>query len=436
MKKYISTAVFLGCFCFTADVLAYCGITFAYDQILSVPQSFCVYGPYNQGAVICQVDSPNTAAGCMHVYWNTSNHSIQTFTYTPGTHEIHFDIGYSTSQPWVSAAPFAQSPQGTYLSQYYSSPSSRKTMPSNTDWAFACSHIQVSDPSIVMTNAVTNETCSGPLPPTPLGFPLDKDCNGVACTPYTAEVSSVMDHSMTSPYVKDGVTRAFSGEEGHVDNGCWCYSTNSSCDSGNYTSCAVVGFEKSGGESFLEDSNGNKAINYPGGSYGHNDTFLFYDGHPGYDYPASPSTDIIVSPANGTLCVATSATQQPYPIDVWRENTHCPYATEGGTTWADSGLTAYHTFYIIHKGLYINGSTNDYMTVFLHSDDLESSIRADIEQNGYAQVTKGEHIAQVGDVGASGAYHMHLEVYKKNGTNWDRVDPYGDGTNNILWEHN
>ena len=76
------------------------------------------------------------------------------------------------------------------------------------------------------------------------------------------------------------------------------------------------------------------------------------------------------------------------------------------------------------------------MTVFLHSNDLESTVRGDIQQYGYAQVSRNDHIAEVGDVGSPGAYHVHFEVYKKNGENWDRVDPYGNGTNNILWEQN
>ncbi len=246
---------------------------------------------------------------------------------------------------------------------------------------------------------------------TPLSFPLS------GYTAYTAEVSSVMDHSMTTPYTKDGTVLAFNGEEGNVDNGCWCYSTNSACNSSNYTSCTVAGFMKEGSGNFLVG-----IINY-------NDTYLYYDGHPGYDYPMTSGT-YIYAPANGTLCVATSVTQQPQPSDVWRDTGHCPLSTAGSTTWS-----GYHTFYIIHEGLYINGSTNDYMTVFLHSNDLESTVRANVEQYGYDQVTKNQHVANVGSVG-SGANHMHIEVYKKNGENWDRVDPYGDGTSNILWEQN
>lgn len=241
---------------------------------------------------------------------------------------------------------------------------------------------------------------------TPFSFPF------VGYTAYDASVSAVMDHSMTTPYSENDTVLAFNGEEGIKSNGynlgCYANSSNIPFDMGiNYVGTTSTG-----------------------GSY-----YLCYDGHPGYDYPATSGTDID-APADGTLCVATSTTQQPYPVNVWRDTTKCPLASiPGGETWS-----GYHTFYIIHEGLCINGSTNDYMTVFLHSADLESSVRSYVEQDGYAQVTRSQHIAEVGGYGPNGPtdypYHMHFEVYKKNGENWDRVDPYGDGTSNVLWEQN
>lgn len=245
---------------------------------------------------------------------------------------------------------------------------------------------------------------------TPLSFPLDTECSGIPCTPYTAPVSSVMDQTTLGTGAiygagEDSEVETFEGEIGDV---------------GPYAGSTC--YRKSDNTAF------GISFNYVGTTGTGGVYYLCYDAHPGYDYPATSETDIN-APADGTLCVATSVTQQPYPVDVWRDTAHCPYSTAGSTSWS-----GYHTFYIIHEGLYINGSVNDYMTVFLHSDDLGSSVRSDIEQYGYATVTKNQHIAESGDVGASGSYHMHLEVYKKNGGNWDRVDPYGDGINNILWE--
>jgi murein DD-endopeptidase MepM/ murein hydrolase activator NlpD len=76
------------------------------------------------------------------------------------------------------------------------------------------------------------------------------------------------------------------------------------------------------------------------------------------------------------------------------------------------------------------------MTVFLHSNNLENTVVwSTIASQGYVIVTRGQYIADVGSVGAGTANHMHLEVYKKVSGAWTRVDPYGDGTNNVLWQH-
>lgn len=243
---------------------------------------------------------------------------------------------------------------------------------------------------------------------TPLRFPLND------YTAYTAPVSSAMDQSTlgngaTYAAGEDNIVETFEGEIGDIGpySGSTCYR--------NFDNTAF-------GVSFNYVGTGNT-----GGSH-----YLCYDAHPGYDYPATLGT-YIHAPTDGTLCVATTQTAQQNPSDVWRNTSKCPLPSEVNTRWLNSG--GYNTFYIIHEGVYVNGSINNYMTVFLHSDDLESSVRADIEQNGYAQVTEGEHIAQVGNVNTTGA-HMHFEVYKKNGSAWDRIDPYGDGTDNILWEQN
>lgn len=256
-----------------------------------------------------------------------------------------------------------------------------------------------------------------------LSFPIPYDLNGNPFTAYTAPVSSVMDHSMPNgPYSYDGVVVAFNGETG--DNQSSCY---------NPPSCSVTGYSKTGGGYFLENQNGQKVINYPGAN-GHNDTYLFYDGHPGYDYSFTQGTHI-VAPANGTLCVATTYTAARSPANVWRDTTNCPLPSIVTEQWQDTG--GFNAFYIFHSSLSINGSADDYLTVFLHNDNLESSVRTNIETDGYVTVSRNQHIAQVGDTGSSGAYHMHLEVYKKNVStgNWDRIDPYGDGTNNVLWRY-
>lgn len=239
----------------------------------------------------------------------------------------------------------------------------------------------------------------GGAPPSYLAFPIDGD------TAYTAPVSSVMDHSMPGgPYSENNTVLAFNGELGNMAHylGCYANSDSTAFDMG---------------------------INYVGTSGTGGAYYLCYDGHPGYDY-AFPENTHIHAPANGTLCVATTYTSARTPANVWRNTTECPLPSVVTERWQDSG--GFNAFYIFHTE-YINGSTSDYLTVFLHSANLESSVRTAVESNGYTTVTKNQHIANVGDVGSSGAYHMHFEVYKWNGTSWIRVDPYGDGTNNVLW---
>ncbi len=258
------------------------------------------------------------------------------------------------------------------------------------------------------------------LPPdTPFGFPLQTTCSGDPCTAYTAEVSSVMDQSTlgtgaTYESGEDGEVESFEGEIGDVGP-----YANSTC------------YAKFDSSAF------GSSITYVGTTGTGNGYYLCYNSHPGYDYPAPLQEGEridINAPESGTLCIATTATEPDDPPVLWRDTTRCPHATAGGTSWS-----GYHTFYIIHDGLQMNGVAGKYMTVFLHNDSLSSTVQSAIEQNGYAEVSKGDFIAKAGGWGPSGAnhysLHMHFEVYKWNGSSWDRVDPYGDGANNILWAH-
>lgn len=234
------------------------------------------------------------------------------------------------------------------------------------------------------------------------GFPVPQDNNNNSLTPYNAKVSAVMDHSMTTPYSKDGVVLTFNSVQGNQENLQDCYS-------------------KAGGGRF------NFGLNYVGTSNIGGKFYLCYDGHPGYDYPFTKGTPIHSATA-GILCVATSKTAYD-GSSLWRNQDYCPLSKAGGTNW-----NGYHTFYIIHKSLLFNGSVDDYMTVYLHNSDLAPSVEGVIKENGYALVMDREYVADVGKVGTTGN-HLHFETYKWNPAEvrWDRVDPYGDGVNNILW---
>ncbi|MFZ3031790.1 MAG: hypothetical protein WA082_02030 [Candidatus Moraniibacteriota bacterium] len=272
-------------------------------------------------------------------------------------------------------------------------------MPTGADPLFCSLGFLSANQKFVSANIVP----AGPAP-SYLSFPL------AGYTAYTAPVSSVMDHSMTSPYAEDNTVLAFNGERG--DRG---YGFSQGC------------YKKSGGGDF------GTGFNYVGTTGTGGKPYFCYDGHPGYDYPQVQGTDIL-APAAGKLCVATAHITQQSPANVWRNPTECGAIPSVVTeAWSDTG--GFNAFYIFHTE-YINGATNDYMTVFLHSNNLENTVVwSTVASQGYANVTRGQHIADVGSVGAGSANHIHLEVYKEVSGNWTRVDPYGDGTNNILWQH-
>lgn len=215
---------------------------------------------------------------------------------------------------------------------------------------------------------------------------------------------------MTTPYAEDDIVLAFNGERGDrsYDFNLGCYKKNDGGDFG-------VGF------------------NYVGTTGTGGKPYFCYDGHPGYDYPQASGVDIL-APAAGRLCVATTNITQQSPENVWRSPTACGDIPSVVTErWLDTD--GFNAFYIFHTE-YINGTTDDYMTVFLHSNNLENTVVwSTIASQGYVIVTRGQYIADVGSVGAGTANHMHLEVYKKVSGAWTRVDPYGDGTNNVLWQH-
>lgn len=244
---------------------------------------------------------------------------------------------------------------------------------------------------------------SGPIPPF-FSFPL------AGQSAYTAGISSVMDQSTLgtgTAYANNGSVVAFNGETGNQGpySGSTCYS-------------------KTGGGTF------GSGFAYVGTSGTGGSSYLCYDGHPGYDYPATQGT-AIYAPAAGTLCAATTTTTQA-PSTVWRNTTNCGSIPSVVTErWQTSG--GHNAFYILHGSMFVNGSTDEYMTVFLHSNNLESNVLSGIYSDGYKTITRLQEIAAVGDIGAPGAYHIHIEFYKKVSGVWNRVDPYGNGSSNILW---
>jgi hypothetical protein len=226
-----------------------------------------------------------------------------------------------------------------------------------------------------------------------LSFPL------VGYTPYNVNVGAVFDHSVPDGFhKKDGIVRAYNGEEGKCQNGAAKYEKNGSISyfEGNILikKCekigkgkGVWGYKNESGTVFL-----NGVINYPPPD---ND-FLWYDGHPGYDYSVGDG-GLVQATADGKLYKAKKD------------------SVNGG------GWIKYHTFYIDHE--------NGYSSWYLHCKNLEPAIESEIEQNGFASVYKGQVIAATGNKGVKG-YHLHFEVRKGGYDHENVIDPYKEG----LWE--
>lgn len=242
-------------------------------------------------------------------------------------------------------------------------------------------------------------------PPGFLEFPLDVLCHHEPCTPYTANIASVMDHSGTpldpinNPgrwYLTDGKVAAFTGEVGIATFGTNCspgpgYKNAENIDfivNGNYVGASCPGKKPSD-----HDPDANV----------HPRRFLNYDGHPGYDYPYDKDTPI-VAPAAGKLFKATKDTVN---------HTHNPKSK----CFDDDAWTEWHAFYIEHD--------NGYVSWFLHADrlakDIEKTIKKDLSK--FVVVTQGEVVGYVGNYTkcASVGYHLHYELRKGMD---EVVDPY------------
>ena len=244
-----------------------------------------------------------------------------------------------------------------------------------------------------------------------LAFPL------TGYTPYDAPISSIFDHSTTGGfYNKDGVIRAYNGEEANNDYYS-CY--DGPCDikghrkdaTGTPFSIPLLGGYDDGDTTDYPDSPKN---------------ILWYDGHPGYDYPATQYTDIKAA-HDGILCVASNRTSSGGSL-MWRASPYCQYARDVlSTDSEDDSWDDWHAFYIVYPN-------TGYSTWYLHAGTLSSTVEADILSQGYSTVTQGDVVAAVGNkapIGVSVGYHLHFEV-RINGET--PVDPYGNGSAYRLWE--
>ena len=204
---------------------------------------------------------------------------------------------------------------------------------------------------------------------------------------YKVRVTSVMDHSNPDRqfYRQNGEVLAFNGELG--DRKGIPYN-------GYYS---IMGYQNANGTIFLKD-----ILNY-------NDTYLWYDGHSGYDYGVE--SESVIAPADGKLYIP-----QTDPV-----NGNCNKA---------SPWQGWHTFYIDHE--------NGYSSWYLHCASLEPEIAKVVLPAGtpdyskYVNVKKGDKVATSGNYAAciTVGYHLHFEVRKDGFDHANVIDPYKED----LWK--
>jgi murein DD-endopeptidase MepM/ murein hydrolase activator NlpD len=221
-----------------------------------------------------------------------------------------------------------------------------------------------------------------------LSFPLPNQ------NPYNVTINSVFDHSMSNSFYPDGVVIAYTGEKGenNYNQSNWYI---------NFEYGDLYGFKNSTGTNYIINGN------YSGGG---EPGFLFYDGHPGFDYRTTDQSP------DGKIDVLAAADGDVVFIGCFDPLKSKP--------------TCFGTIEIDHK--------NGYKTLYIHLSKAKVIVGQSVVRN--------QVIGTSGDIGSKGAPHLHFEVRKNVNGTYIPIDPYGwEGnysdpydnlnniTNNNLW---
>ncbi len=203
-------------------------------------------------------------------------------------------------------------------------------------------------------------------------------------TPWSVVINAVFDHSMNETYTADYRVVAYTGEEGLLPEG----EKVSSSENASYVTVVkedeLYGFSNEDGDKF--QINGH----YSGGE------FLYYDGHPGYDYRTNDQNP------EGLVSV---------------------YASYGGKVILKDDGGSFGVIKIDHG--------NRYETWYMHCSEFF------VKDDAYVET--GDLIATAGDTGVSGRPHLHFEVRYDGipvdpyGWQSDTADPYTKASNKVLW---
>jgi hypothetical protein len=209
-------------------------------------------------------------------------------------------------------------------------------------------------------------------------------------THLTASINSVFDHSASMQYCADDRVVAYTGEEGRGQYG--------SDLVGNITSCgSLYGFKNAAGTAFSV-----------GGQYagGGQPQYLYYDGHPGYDYRTTDQ------------CPGGAVTED------------CPTGVRGQIRIRAAAAGTVKALNRTYGRIEIDHG-NGYETWYMHLSRFDVTV-------GEA-VAAGDYIGVAGDTGAPGNPHLHFEVRKEGvptdpyGWTGAGIDPYTRTRNTLLW---
>jgi hypothetical protein len=319
-----------------------------------------------------------------------------TITVTTNTASATFTItGPMTYFGSGTSATFTNAPIGDYKIKY--GPSCRSDLPQSQ------TETLIAGGSIVFVGTYTPGFLSN--------FPLS------GLDPCSATVSAVFDHSQTAPYHNGGTVTAYTNESGKCD----INNQNQQCRSkvnktGHFGFPNIDGipflvngnYSGGGGQCTAQACNSSKKLGSKSCS-----TFLFYEGHPGFDYPASCSTPTPVYAAvSGTVYYppsvpgigANGATFHVLEIDPLTPN------------------TMYKVYYLHLSNYTTNNCTPAGLPV-----NCTCPFIANVKNAG-DPVAAGELIGYVGDAGVPGPPHLHFEVQilgRKPNKAGIPVDPYG-----------
>ena len=343
---------------------------------LAIPSSEVSFNPLN----LAKTDSPDPVAPGGNITY--------TITYDNANNNNPVTNVVATDQLPPETTFVSASNQGTYDAEAHSVTWNIDTIPAgattqtlqlvvrvnaSTTAPLIINYVTITSsetPPITTSAETTVNTLAGGL----LGFPLP------GYTPFTAPVSAVMDNSVLERtpiefYVPGDLIKAFNGEIGEKQYGVIYLDPYGLYWPAYMNSTHTDFFPPSGA--------GVRPLNYLNGPY------LSYAGMPGYNYQVPQGTPVLAT-ADGKLYKAVTD-----PVN-------------------GAGYDYYSNSYIDHQ--------NGWYSWYLYAP-LTSAILAQINQNGYAQVTKGQVI------GNTTGTHLHFEVRYNGSDHQNVVDPYKLG----LW---